>query len=544
MTQERINRIEINWRDLFKPINGLQTGPKEAPVINEVVVKQEIIPIIFVPGIMGSRLINRTTEERAWDPDKPSWMAKKYGFSSPQKRKKRIVGEQAHDNAHLVVDNENAKHNKKIPDGMHDNGWGGVFWGSYGTILKTLSSHEWPEPLHACFHFPVYAFGYNWTATNDESGKELSTYIDNIIQKNAGQGECNQVILVTHSMGGLVARSACMLHKAQGKVLGVVHGVQPATGAPAAYFRMKAGFEPPGRPDKLWDWLRNPLKPVLETVKGNAANRILGHFGRDVTIVMANCPGALELLPNKLYKDNNGSSQWLSYTDHLGKRSDYPRKDPYREIYGIQDPAYRLVNPAWLGEASPNDNRSGYIDEGKPDWDNFILNLNKAGEFHDRLGTNMHPETYQFYATDLETVDRVDIASEKRLQQGSLYFEAKDKDKFIMEIRDEAGEKTLTPGDYALTSALAGKHCLVYSLQPPSGSGDGTVPDSSGRALAARAASYTLASGSTVAVDENDEHFYSRKHDDIYKFKTAKHITLRAIENLCRHKIRTETARS
>lgn len=551
MVEEHTNRIEIDWKDLFKPISGLQTGPADARVINEIIIKQEIIPIIFVPGIMGSRLKYNTgdetqrdeTPQRAWDPDGQGFMALNYGlFGSPKNRKKMLIGEQSHNSNYLSVDNDNAKHNKKLPDGMSRNGWGGVYWGIYGKILKTLARHDWPEPLNACFHFPVYAFGYNWTASNRESGRRLADFIQNTIEENAKQSLCTQVILVTHSMGGLVARAACKLHSAEASVLGVVHGVQPATGSAEAYFRMKTGFEPPGSPTgKLWDWLRNPVMLPISKFKGTAGNLVLGNCGKDVTIIMANSPGALELLPNKLYKDNNGSTQWLSYTDKLGKRTDMPNGDPYANIYSLKKPAYRLVNPKWLGDKADSNKKNRYEIKGKNAWEYYKQNLDIAAKFHDDLADSLHPETYQFYATGIKTVDRVEIESKKRDQQRLLYFEAKDKKKCIMEIRDEDGEKILSPEDDDFTIASSGKKCIVYSLKPPSGAGDGTVPESSGKALKAGAPSYSLAPDTTVAINENDENWYNQKHDNIYNTKTARHITLKAIENLCKHKIKKET---
>ncbi len=541
MTQERINRIEIGWRDLFKPITGLQTGPEDAPVINDIVVRQEIIPVIFVPGIMGSRLKRKGQDERAWDPDGKGFMLYHYLlFGSQKTRKKMLVGEQGHDSNYLEVDLKNIKHNKKLPDGMADRNWGGVFWKSYGKILKTLAGHEWPDPLHACFHLPVYAFGYNWTASNAESGQKLAAFIEKTIDDTAKTCECTQVILVTHSMGGLVAREACRQTCIQAKVLGVVHGVQPATGAPAAYFRMKTGFEPPADyHDKFLRWLRNPLKPALKTIEGTIGNHVLGNYGPDVTIILANSPGALELLPNKLYKDNNGSAQWLSYTDHLGKRSELPQSDPYKEIYGIKKgPAYRLVNPEWLGDNT----RKGYKVEEEDTWEDYLNNLNDAEDFHEKLSDKLHPETYQFFATDLETVDRVDILGKRHLISGSLLLDSLVKKNFIMEIRDDKGENVLSLDQFTLPDSLSGKHCRVYSLKPPAGSGDGTVPDSSGRALKAGASGYTtISTNSTVDINEDDEGFYERKHDDIYKSKTAKRITLKAIENICKYKIKKET---
>ena len=99
-------------------------------------------------------------------------------------------------------------------------------------------------------------------------------------------GKCEQVILITHSMGGLVGRSASMLHGLKDKILGVVHGVQPVTGAAAAYWRVKAGFE-----------------------GANAASRVLGNSGKNVTPILGNMPGGLELLPNKLYETGGGQHQ-------------------------------------------------------------------------------------------------------------------------------------------------------------------------------------------------------------------------------------------
>ncbi len=43
-------------------------------------------------------------------------------------------------------------------------------------------------------------------------------------------------------MGGLVSRSLTEIHQCD-KLMGVSHGVQPATGAPATYKRMRSGFE-------------------------------------------------------------------------------------------------------------------------------------------------------------------------------------------------------------------------------------------------------------------------------------------------------------
>ena len=147
-------------------------------------------------------------------------------------------------------------HNKKFADQNDttraERGWGSASWNSYGAFLEALqhkdNTDDWDEPVRHCFETPVHVCGYNWTGSNRDSGAALAKYIDEVIQLYKSKGRiCEQVILITHSMGGLVERAAVALHGAEAKVLGVIHGVQPAFGSPAAYSRMKGGFERPGK---------------------------------------------------------------------------------------------------------------------------------------------------------------------------------------------------------------------------------------------------------------------------------------------------------
>ena len=87
---------------------------------------------------------------------------------------------------------------------------------------------------------PVHAVGYNWLASNALAAKKLRDEINRITaQYNKGQFSCEQVILVTHSMGGLVARACAQLPGMADKIAGISHGVMPATGAAVAYRRCK-----------------------------------------------------------------------------------------------------------------------------------------------------------------------------------------------------------------------------------------------------------------------------------------------------------------
>jgi hypothetical protein len=407
-----INYIDIDWPDLFKSIPNLKTD-----IFNRIRINREIIPIIFVPGIMGSRLKNNKTGESVWDPDRQIMcMLKKYGgwWNTPAQRKRMLIGE-AFNSDFLEVDEQDKRHNKifryLIDPRREDRGWGGVFWGAYGKFLEELQYHRWDKPMKSaqngnnkvhigsCFEFPVHAFGYNWTDSNFESGRKLSLKVDEIVDKYKSSGRlCKYVILVSHSMGGLVCRSACKLHGADSKVLGVVHGVQPVTGSPAAYWRMKAGFERTGG-------------GVAKSTKSKASAWVLGTNGEEVTCILGNAPGGLELLPNKYYKDNNGESGWLHVPGKEGKMTVFPRHgDPYKEIYEIESSDngnvfWRLINPDWLVPREKLKPPTNPYNDPDTSWNTYIECLQKVKIFHRSLNTVCHQHTYQFSSSGVDTVD-------------------------------------------------------------------------------------------------------------------------------------------
>jgi hypothetical protein len=117
---------------------------------------------------------------------------------------------------------------------------------------------------YAEYQYPIYACGYNWLESCGESAKRLERRIENIIAWwKTRKHECNQVILVTHSMGGLVARACAK--RIPDKVLGVIHGVMPALGAPLAYRRLACGTE-----------CENPANDTLDNYKAGKFADIAG----------------------------------------------------------------------------------------------------------------------------------------------------------------------------------------------------------------------------------------------------------------------------
>ena len=221
------------------------------------------------------------------------------------------------------------------------------------------------------YWFPVHAFGYNWLQGADDTGKALAQRIRDVIGNYAGQGyACSKVILVTHSVGGLVARAAChpKVGGAEKSVLGVVQGASPTAGAPALYQRMRTGH----------------AKGIfLEFVKNKMAE-IMGADAAQVTPVLGNSPGALALLPTAAYP-----AGWLA----IDGAEALPKANPYAEIYQERHAWWRLVREELLNPAK-NGN------PGQSKWDEYLEILDKSEFLHMKtLGNTHHTNTYAHYST-------------------------------------------------------------------------------------------------------------------------------------------------
>ncbi|MGT2433905.1 esterase/lipase family protein [Cupriavidus basilensis] len=136
--------------------------------------------------------------------------------------------------------------------------------------------------------YPVHAMGYNYLQSNGESAKKIAKRITDIIQMYKANGrQCEKVIIVTHSMGGLVTRALLHPSMETSKTRSSVSttACSPRLGSAAAYKRVRTGFD---------------AASILD-VPGQVARRIMGKTGKEVTAVFANAPGPLELLPIPSY---------------------------------------------------------------------------------------------------------------------------------------------------------------------------------------------------------------------------------------------------
>lgn len=516
------NRTLIHYHD----DDGLpcwvsETSPVSMTARAECLVPPDrIIPVVFVPGIMGSNLkaIDPSKSQQisnVWRPDSTSAVLKTIKLSPADRQ---IV----FDPRNAKVDDDLFVNGTKVvkpTNGFNDallksRGWSTVFWDSYGPFLEYLEAElnnvvKWNPAFKKVFSevnwlsfqegvnvqsdgkthslklsadelkqvskywYPVHAVGYNWLQSNEQSGKYLAREIDKILAHYRGKwGDkaVKKVILVTHSMGGLVARAAVhpKMGNAQDRVLGILHGAMPALGAPAAYKRMKAGNERDGAfPKSVAVWL------------------FLGAYGWDVTPVLAQAPGGLQLLPNQDYPGG-----WLT----IKVNSDMYRIDgnPYRSVYAEKSKWWRLVNPAWLNPANIG---SGFTAagqarvEGRDDvaWAKYMSCLQSAENFHATLRNSYHPDTYAFYGTDSRHQSwgkiQWNIGSERYVMRGPMSVFDTDTELRTLALDGKPGKDDGAGTIEATANASwMGEIRERFEIQPAGSNGDGTVPHESGLA--------------------------------------------------------------
>lgn len=431
-------------------------------------VKREAIPVIFVPGVMGTRLARNGTI--VWDPagEHDEGASMDFFFSGAKGRKRMIVGPGAHNPNYLTVHDaapdQMPGNNAEDRQRQFDRGWGGLRPESYYEFMMELDTFLRSGTLHTeyerYFDFPLYGAGYNWTADTDLTGAAIAQRVTAIIaEHNNNETICEKVIFVTHSMGGLASRSAMFLHGVGEQTLGAIHGVHPVTGGPAGYKRVRKGFS------------------------GAWKERVfLGRKAEHVTPIFANSPGPLQLMPTKMHKNNAEEADWFKVRSGGRTVFSLPQNgDPFAEIYRQRRTWWRLVDETLVDPGGGGQSR------GNPGWGYYTTNLDKAERFHEALGMVKHDRTYQIYGkgTTFPTFDGIvwDVEIDYTWPRSNAPLTSE----MQTELAGDPDGQAATSGSSWIqgvdcTFDLRGKQINAYLIDP-TGSGDGTVPESSGKAL-------------------------------------------------------------
>lgn len=450
-----------------------------------------VIPVIFVPGVMGSNLkSNDGKNTPVWTVNSKLGVARAWIFKNAAQRKQL-----------LDPDKTEVDERGELPSGsslseteMRRRGWGTVLNAFYGDFLVWLENHlhdyavcetglranmmekdKAPEVPGLSFDevensyrydFPVYAVGYNSLQSNIDSAKHLADEIWSIInhyQTKKKPQKCEKVILVTHSMGGLVARwfsgvdgrttaeAAKEGQQTPGreKVMGIVHGVMPTTGSGETYARVRQG------------------------TKG-ADGLVMGSDAAKMTAVFAQSPGPLQLLPSVQY-----GMGWLRIIAGSGYSLSLPKVEPYSEIYTQRDRWWGLIQSKLI---NPLDVTHGNVDK---DWKNLKdIIYKKVKPFHDGLYDaqkgcgKFHPCTYVFYGDDAEKKTYGEVIWR---QSGGA------SNSVTSPAVDDSVLNAASIVDTLVGTEIIGNPGnrfaqMTFEIWDPSDNGDGTVPTRSGSA--------------------------------------------------------------
>lgn len=492
-------------------------------------IPDRIIPVIFVPGVMGSNLNGiGTSKGVSWLLDSESTMLG-WTTKGPEYRKQ-----------HLTPASMEVLGSGKIDPGqtgipveeLKRRGWGEVGFLSYGRFLPWLEEalNDFQKPadgtraalrkdaLHALvgetplseaefalsykYRFPVYACGYNWLDSNVKASARLGQLIKAVIQRYQKQKlKCEKVIVVTHSMGGLVARHCSEVGGHRGRIFGIVHGVMPAIGAAAVYRRFKSGTE-------------NFGKGFVASATSFVGGQVLGGNAAEMTAVLATAPGPLQLLPTPEY--GNG---WLKIKDGAIEHSLPKNGDPYGEIYAVPDKWWSMAEKHLINPLNTEPDPKKRQAQMEADWGVFA-DLIKTGVkvFHREIKDKYHPNTHAFIGNG-DAVNSVGNVRWHRMGTGRA-------------PTDTLNARLVNPAEIhesrsTMAKMLNGEAELArqFRLEGPDETGDGTVPARSGFAARPHCKSFLQASV---------EHEPAYKHGEGPEYLRACRFTLRAIVKIAR----------
>ena len=605
------------------------TRPRSNEDVVQMHIKKErkVIPIILLPGVMGSNLklksVNGDNNSRkVWRIDTPlnmtKWLLPILGNARRRKclldPKKTEVDDRGrvieaaskeisslqssynlkvHDEKSIRDLNEQIKKavenhpENKLFGERRERGWGTVGYFSYGKFLDTFQSWlyqptgelslklksliEAPscklelqettalnfdkkdiekfskEDIEKCsdYDFPLYAMGYNWLESNAVSANRLKELVENTIPafyKKKGR-ICDKVILITHSMGGLVARYYTEVLGGREKVYGVINAVQPSTGAAAAYTRMKCGNQ-----------------------KSFIIDNVLGKDAAEMTAVLAQAPGPLQLLPSVEYRakcstDQKCSTsqkythQWLTITTPDRKLKSFPKTNPYDDIYLNKEQWWCVCEPHLINPFNKKHDKK-IMELDWKQYENIIKHDVK--KFHEEISGKYHPNTYVFWGLDVEaakdetkkikgkflTYDTVNWYGEyKKIDFNSDTKRPADQyigDKNRLNLREKRAKRTLAidTNNRKKSESESGNNqqgnidyqtynAECYTLEPAKANGDGTVSQHSGEVK--EIPEESLRARMYFEVKHDSAYKESKKYKDS---KKAQDFALRAIVDI------------
>lgn len=469
-----------------------------------------VVPIIVIPGIMGTNLKN-SNKEKVWYPS--AWTLIQYSKRDAMDRQLALnpkTTEVGYDGKLKINKSKNPHMTKER---AFERGWGSLVTVGYPDILNYLENQlnnpfkkvessskkqnqqnmdeyeatdEWKKIVDsgteetaeilqqwgsqqlvqllnldkhadlADYAFPVFACGYNWLESNMDSADYVADRLNNQVMKQVKKEfstlKFKKFIIVTHSMGGLVARALIQNDKVKDQIAGVIHGVMPASGAPTVYQRLSVG----------WDGWKASTG-LMNSFKAWITKFMFGDTSERLTATLASAPGGLELLPFPNYTNAQDFPEnpkaWLLLKANTPKgeiTASLPKtNDPYTEIYKREDSWWAMMNPNFIDPAGllkQEANELGY----NSTFDVYRNTINIVRELHTYILDAYHPNSYAHYGADTtyksygqvvwRCKEQLNISSEQELIElmGLYAKQAQQADHREQNLQDENNNDPLT----------------------------------------------------------------------------------------------------
>jgi pimeloyl-ACP methyl ester carboxylesterase len=232
------------------------------------------LPIIVIPGIMGTRLTDPKSDALVWNPvgapvgDSPG------PFACNVDRLMQISADLVPDETHRF---EEASKNDEVAHIKH---YFHLIPEFYDRMVKELAALTSFELGGEDVRLKVYCCGYDWRQDNARSALRLAEVVEEALAETRER----KVLIVAHSMGGLVARYYCRVLGGESKVHQLFLIGSPSLGSPAAYLQLKNGLTGFYLKDVKDDLMEDSLDARGATVELiDSSGRLLSAVGGAVT---------------------------------------------------------------------------------------------------------------------------------------------------------------------------------------------------------------------------------------------------------------------
>lgn len=416
------------------------------------------IPIVFVPGIMGSRL-HFTSIGVYWDPDHMIKRMSHWVTTGAEKVRREF----ALSNPATVMSTGG-----DYTDDQRTRGWAGVAKDFYRGLLQHLEDHR-----YGAYKTPVYAIGYDWRQNNKHSGAAIMTRIAEILDIESAE----RFILISHSMGGLATRAGLKNNsEVAGKLLGVCHIAQPVTGAAVAARRMFTGATFGG--------------------DGVAMMALLGTNRKKFSTIASSLPGAIQLLPTQDFTDTGGG-WWYTYRTFEEPNVQKQWKDEAWKLYKQPQSPPGLIAPAGTpGALDPVPMRE------------MERRIDEAATFHRDLKLYKHDNTWTFFGDGNKTDTKLHFNLPPERAELAVFATAMSHQPIYSARRADGSEAAVVGGQVDPDD----RGCVLQQTNRT----DGTVPIASAAALFKEPAK-PYKSGEDHDLSAHRQYFHTggAKHDKI-----------------------------